>query len=306
MVKDFNYHLKNAISSYLENVISAIPKIIIGLFLFLIILFIGILIKKLANSYLYKKMGDKLLVNFVSRTILTIFIIFGLVIFFNQVGLGAAAGGLLAGAGVSALIIGLAFKDIGENLLAGFFLAFSRPFGMEDVIEAGGNLGTVKSLNLRNTHIRTYDGKDIFIPNAMLIKNQLINYSRDGLMRHSFIIGIDYDTDMISIFKKITDMLYSIPMIEKIREELKPFVLINDFGLNTVNIQIYYWTDDNNFEGSTILLKSEVMRKVLQMLVNDGYALPANIMELKNYDPLNPIRIHLEGQNFQNPNVKKG
>jgi small-conductance mechanosensitive channel len=304
MVNGFNSHFQDAISSYFENLISALPKIIIGLVLFLIILFIGVLIKRLSNSYLRKKLEDKLLVNFVSRTILTIFIIFGLIIFLNRVGLGAAAGGLLAGAGVSALIIGLAFKDIGENFLAGFFLAFSRPFGMGDVIESGGTLGTVKALNLRNTHIRTYDGKDIFIPNAMLIKNQLINYTRDGLMRHNFIVGIDYSTDMVSVFKKITDMLYSIPMIEK-RDELKPFVLINDFGPNTVNIQIYYWTDNENFEGSTILLKSEIMRQVLQMLVNDGFALPANIMELKNYDPIKPIRIQIEGQSFQIPDSKK-
>ncbi len=304
MVNDFETRFREALNSYWENFIAALPKIIIGLVLFLFILFIGILAKRLLSSYLHKKVGDKLLVNFISRTILTLFVIFGLIIFLNQIGLGTMAGGLLAGAGVSALIIGLAFKDIGENFLAGFFLAFSRPFGMGDVIEASGTLGTVRALNLRNTHIRTYDGKDIFIPNAMLMKNQLVNYTRDGLMRHSFIVGIDYGTDMISVFKKITEMLNKIPMIEK-RDELQPFVLINDFGPNTVNIQVYYWTDNKNFEGSTILLKSEVMRQVLHMLVKDGFALPANIMELKNYDPVKPIRIKLEGQQIQIPDPKK-
>ena len=65
-------------------------------------------------------------------------VIFGLLLFLGIVGLGKAASGLLAGAGVSAFIIGFAFKDIGENFLAGIIMAFDRPFRIGDVVEIAG------------------------------------------------------------------------------------------------------------------------------------------------------------------------
>jgi small conductance mechanosensitive channel len=66
--------------------------------------------------------------------------------FLNKIGLGDAVAGLLAGAGVTAIIVGFAFKDIGENLLAGIMLAFNRPFNIGNVVEIDGFVGTVKAL----------------------------------------------------------------------------------------------------------------------------------------------------------------
>tara|TARA_B110000046_G_scaffold47958_1_gene53064 strand:+ start:43216 stop:43455 length:240 start_codon:yes stop_codon:yes gene_type:complete len=68
----------------------------------------------------------------------------------------------LAGAGVTAILLGFAFKDIGENLLAGIMLAFNRPFTIGNVIELDGFLVTGKALQLRSTHLRTFDGRDIY------------------------------------------------------------------------------------------------------------------------------------------------
>src|SRR5690625_1388931 len=60
------------------------------------------------------------------------------IIFLNLIGYGALAASLVAGGGLTAVMIGFAFKDIGENFLAGFFLAFSRSFRENDLIETGG------------------------------------------------------------------------------------------------------------------------------------------------------------------------
>jgi small-conductance mechanosensitive channel len=58
----------------------------------------------------------------------------GFALALNLVGLRAVASGLQAGGGITAVVLGFAFREIGENLLAGFLLAFSRPFKVNDII----------------------------------------------------------------------------------------------------------------------------------------------------------------------------
>ena len=155
---------------YYTGVVEKAPEISVGIVALLFFIVLGILIRKLIIGRLKTRVKDTLLLNFIGRVIFVIFLIIGAVIFLNQIGLGSAAGGLLAGAGVSALILGFAFKDIGENFIAGFFLAFSRPFGIGDIVEVNGFMGNVKAMTFRNSHIRTFDGRDIFIPNSMMIR----------------------------------------------------------------------------------------------------------------------------------------
>src|SRR5690606_15890540 len=87
--------------------------------------------------------------------------VFGTVIALQILGLSGVAGSLLATGGLMAVILGFAFRSIGENLLAGVFLGFSRAFAVGDVIESSGHTGTVRDINLRSVHIRTADGRDI-------------------------------------------------------------------------------------------------------------------------------------------------
>ena len=113
--------------SQLQNqLIEKFPSIFWGLVSFALLIFLGILLRKLVQTRLRKRIDDVLLINFIGRVILILFVILGLIFFLNAIGLGTAAGSLLAGAGVSAIILGFAFKDIGENFIAGFFLAFSQ------------------------------------------------------------------------------------------------------------------------------------------------------------------------------------
>lgn len=97
------------------------------------------------------------------------------------------------------IILGFVFKDIGENFFVGFFLVFSRLFGIGDYIEVEGLIGIVKVLNFCNIYIWIFEGKDIFIFNVMLIKNFLINYICDGLLWYDFVIGIDYGNDILEV-----------------------------------------------------------------------------------------------------------
>jgi small-conductance mechanosensitive channel len=223
----------------------------------------------------------------------------GIVFFLNSIGLGTAAGSLMAGAGVSAIILGFAFKDIGENFLAGFFLAFGRPFGIGDLIEVEGIKGSVRAMNFRNTHVRTFDGQDIFIPNAMLIKNPLSNYTKDGLLRHKFILGIDYSDDIGAATKAVIQRLEKMEELEQ-SVGLEPFVMIQDFGTSTINLGIYFWINSKTQGRSVVAIKNEAMTAGLDALIKSGFSLPADIIELKIYQEGQPIPIRMLSQDQHN------
>ncbi len=278
--------------SYWENILDRTPEITLGLVLLLFFIFIGVFIRRIIENRLKKKVQDRLLLIFIGRAVLLLFTIIGIIVFLKQVGLGNAAGGLLAGAGVSALILGFAFKDIGENFLAGFFLAFSRPFKGGDIIEINSILGRVSEMTLRNTHIRTFDGRDIYVPNAILLKNPLTNYTKDGLMRHDFVIGIDYGEDITKVTKSILDTLYNMPNIVQ-KENLRPFVIINEFGTSTINLKIFFWINTFDFLGSLTVLKSSVLQGVISRLLKEKVILPADIVELKIYQDGQSIPIDI-------------
>jgi small-conductance mechanosensitive channel len=275
-----------------DQLIDKFPSIFWGLVSFVVLLFLGILLRWAVTNRLKRRVEDMLLVNFIGRIIMITFLLLGLIFFLNAIGLGTAAGSLLAGAGVSAIILGFAFKDIGENFLAGFFLAFSRPFGIGDLIQIEGVKGTVRAMSFRTTHVRTFDGQDIFLPNAMLIKNPLSNFTRDGLLRYNFVLGIDYGDDIGKAMKVVLDSLYELDELEQ-GSGLKPFIMIENFGTSTINLGIYYWINSLRQDRGVIEIKNAAMATALSALTKSGFSLPADIVELKIYQEGQPIPLRM-------------
>lgn len=96
---------------------------------------------------------------------------------------------------------------------------FSRPFDVRDLVVSGDFEGTVQSLELRHTYIRTVDGRDIYIPNADIIKRPLVNHTRDGVRRFTFKVGMDYGVDALQARVTVIEALHS---VEGVLDEPSP------------------------------------------------------------------------------------
>ncbi|MCA1750951.1 MAG: mechanosensitive ion channel family protein [Cryomorphaceae bacterium] len=258
---------------------------VIGVMLFAAFYFAGSVIRKLLLKRAAKKPERGVVYGFIGNVVMAVFIVFGISLFMNEMGWSKVMTGLLAGAGFISIIVGIAFKDIAENFLAGILLAFSRPFTIGDLLEVNGTVGRVLQLNLRNTHMRTGEGRDVFVPNSMLINRVLTNYTRDGLMRHHFFLGIDYDED---INKAMQTAMASIQENTLIEQEgmYKPYLLIDTFGESTISIKVFFWTNLREIEVSSAIIKSRVMKTVYEALRTAKISMPGNILEIKNYQPI--------------------
>jgi len=227
-------------------------------------------------------MDDPLLAAFLSRIIKITIVLFALMVVMNIIGLAGMAGGLLTGASISAVIFGFAFKDIGENFLSGIILAFNRPFRVGDIVELDSIKGKVVALNIRNTQIKSFDGKDIYIPNANVIKNPLINYTLDGFMRHEFSIGLDYGSDMEKAVAILKETIESIEGV--LKGDRGPSANLGNLNSSSYNVTVRYWlnTFDENYSSSSI--RNQAISQSITNLENAGFYLPGDIVELKNYN----------------------
>src|SRR6056297_2839318 len=187
--------LKEAFLAGYVSFIDFFPRLFIGVFSLIIVYMIGMGLASGVLQILKRSSFPSTYHSFFSKLIKGVALFLGVILFLNLIGYGTLAASLLAGGGLTAVMLGFAFKDIGENFLAGFFLAFSRPFTTDDVIETEGIRGQVKGIQLRHTHIRTSEGCDVFVPSAQLFTRPLHNYTLDGLRRGNFVVGIDYADD---------------------------------------------------------------------------------------------------------------
>ena len=281
-MENFWNDLLDQISAYYESIIALMPKLILGIVIILVFWYLSSLFKRWSGKWLRLRMDDPLLAVFLSRLVKATFLTIGLLAFLQVVGLGKAAGSLLAGAGISAFVIGFAFKDIGENFLAGILMAFKRPFRIGDVIESGDIKGTIIGLSLRDTQVKTFDGKDVYIPNGMILKNPIINYTIDGFLRQEFDVGLDYGSDISQAIKVILGALAKVPGI--LQNEKAPSVLVNELGSSSLNLKAYYWLDTFDHNVSGLEVKNQAVEHTLLALDAAGFNLPGTIIEIKNYN----------------------
>lgn len=282
MNNDFFNDLIASLESYYVDFLVLLPKLVLAVVSFYILLFIANKTRNFSNRRLTKQMDDPLLAAFLSRIIKTIIVLFALMVVMNIVGLAGIAGGLLTGASVSAVVIGFAFKDIGENFLAGIILAFNRPFRVGDTVELDGIKGKVVALNIRNTQIKSFDGKDIYIPNASVIKNPVVNYTLDGFMRHEFNIGLDYGSDTDQAIMILKETIAGIPGI--LDGDRAPTVHIGDLNSSSYNVTVQYWLNTFDPKISAATVRTQAIKEGMTNLENAGFYMPGDIVELKNYN----------------------
>ncbi len=264
----------------------------------IIFLIVGFLVSNFIQQRirrrLVKKSPNHITANFTSQ--IGGFILKSIVILSTLylLGLNTFTNKLLASAGLLTFVIGFALKDIGENFLAGIILAFKSPFKLDDLIEVNGIIGHVRDINIRETLVKTPDGKDVFLPNSIILKNPLYNYTIDGFLRYEFTLGIAYENNPTEAIKLILETVNNVEGV--LSDDRKPAITISELSTNTININVKFWIDTfkstrRSFHNN---IRSQVMNDVVEKLLGNGFTFPANIVEIKNYELSDKINLTMK------------
>ncbi|WP_069130518.1 mechanosensitive ion channel family protein [Rhodohalobacter halophilus] len=279
--------LESLIDSFLleiDQFIEFLPRLTIAIAIALIIYLIGRVVASIVVRILKRTDMPVTYHEFFRKLTSGVGIFIAFIIFLNLIGYSTLAASLVAGGGLTAVMLGFAFKDIGENFLAGFFLAFSRPFNTDDVIETENITGRVKSIQLRQTHIRTPDGSDVFVPSAQLFTKPLRNYTLDGLRRGNFTVGIDYNDD---VEKALNIILKTISETKGVLKKPAPSTSIKGFDPSFVDIQAFFWISAKDQELSLGVVRTRAMEQARKALIENGFTFSSDMTTAIDMRPVN-------------------
>lgn len=148
---------------------------------------------------------------------------------------------ILAAAG---LAIGMALQGSLGNFAGGVMIMIFKPFKIGDLIEAQGELGVVKQIEIFTTKVLTPDNKLVIIPNGALSNGNITNYSEEGILQIRHVIGVSYDADI----KQTKDVLMNVlTSQEKVLKDPAPTIDVTALNDSSVDFAVRPWVTVENY-----------------------------------------------------------
>jgi small-conductance mechanosensitive channel len=191
----------------------------------------------------------------------------------------ALVGAVLGTAGVLGVALGFAFKDILENYLAGILMSTRQPFAPHDHVVIDGNEGVIVSLNSRATVLMTLDGNHIRLPNALVFRSVILNYTRNPSRRFQVEVGIGVEEDLVRAQRIGVDELQRLPGV---LHDPPPRSLIVALGDSNVQMHFHAWVDQRTHDFARV--RSEGIRRVKLALEDAGMDMPEPIYRVQLTD----------------------
>lgn len=227
------------LETILQQVLAFIPRLIIAIAVFLLAIWLANWAGRLVQEAARRRDIDPELQMLFGRIARWAVIIVGTIVALQQVNFNVAA--FLGGLGIVGFTVGFALKDIAENFVAGILLLWQQPFDIGDAIEVQSYSGTVTDVSLRATEIRTFDGLQVFIPNAIVYGNPLTNFSHLPQRRVGLEVGVAYGTDLNQATSVALEAIQQVPGV--ITDDPVPAVVFRSFGESSIDFTLYYWVD---------------------------------------------------------------
>ncbi len=234
-MKDF----ENVIEKLEHIIIGYLPKIILALLILLIFYFFAKLVRNLSLKIFkktFKKHHD--FAKTFSVIVYFLFLITGIFLSLEILGLESILTKLIAGAGIIGIVAGFAFKDIASNAFAGFLLNIQRPFKLDDLVEIDSNFGSIKEIGWITTSIETIEGQVVFVPNQVIYNNTFTNYSKFNKRLVVLKSGVSYGDDLNHVKEVALNEVHKIDSL--LKNEVVDFYFTS-IGNSTYNFEIRFW-----------------------------------------------------------------
>ena len=156
--------------------------------------------------------------------------------------LGIDITGIIALTSVITLAVSLALQNALANVIGGFTLLYTHPFGSGDFVEIAGQSGTVSEVGIAYTKLVTPDNKLISIPNSAVVAAQIVNFSCTGTRRVDIAISASYDAPV----DKVEQVLQEAADVPFVLADPAPFTAVTSYGDHAINYVVRVWakTDD--------------------------------------------------------------
>jgi MscS family membrane protein len=230
--------------------------------------------KRFGND-LYQEIGI-----FIVKALKIIIVIIGIVAALQVWGINVSA--FIASLGLGGLAFALAAKDTAANLFGGLTLLADKSLKMSDWIKVGSVEGVVEEIGLRTTKIRTFEKSLITVPNQILANQPVENFSRRGIRRIKFRVGVTYDTPSTVLEQIVSDITNMLKNHSDIAQDATMLVRFDKFEDSSLSIFVYTFTSTANWS-RYLEIKEDVNIKIMKIIEqnNTEFAFPSQTLYLQ-------------------------
>ena len=228
------------------------------------------------ESMLAARKVDRALSSFISSLVSIVLRILLLISVASMIGVETTS--FIAMIGAAGLAIGLALQGSLANFAGGVLIMLFRPFRAGDWIEGQGVSGSVDSIQIFHTTLKTADNKVVIVPNGALSNGHITNYSREPRRRADINIGIDYSSDI----KKAREVLLEIAQDPRVHVDPAPVVFVTGLGDSAVNLSLRVWVATGDFWPVTFAFTEQAKERLTEAGI--GIPFPQRVVHLAKAD----------------------
>ena len=187
---------------------------------------------------------------------------------------------VIGGLGLLGVAVGLGAQDLFKNLIAGILILTEKRFVPGEWIRVDGVVeGTVEKINFRSTVVRRFDKGPVYVPNADLADNAVVNFTRMTHRRIKWLIGVEYKTtteQLKYIRDHVLDYILNHPEFAD-PPDVATFMRVDSFGPSSIDFLLYCFTRTTNW-GEWLRLKEELafeVKRVVEEGAGTAFAFPS-------------------------------
>jgi small conductance mechanosensitive channel len=253
-------------SNLMESIRAGIPNLLAALAIFVGGVYLARVLSNLVRRVLQRRKVPAGVSQLLAELVLWVIVGAGMIMalqrFFDVTA-------FLAGLGILGFAIGFALQDIMKNLAAGVLLLLQPPFHVGETIGVKGFDGTVLKIDLRATEMKAADGRVVILPNADLLANPIINYSRANPRRVDLTINLAHTSEPNVVRNIVLEAIESVPGFV---HEPEPLIVFNSLTDHALEMNINFWI--NVSKTDPVHAKDVMLVKVRSAFNKQGIEIP--------------------------------
>lgn len=227
----------------------------------------------------HSDLGESL-ANLLVSVLKSFVVIIGVITVFQEWGFNVS--GFLASLGLVGMAFALAAKDTAANLFGSLVIFTDRPFKIGDWVKTPDVEGTIESIGIRSTKVRTFAQALVSVPNGVLANTAILNWSEMGKRRIKMTIGVTYDTSS----EQMQSILEGIRTLLKNDAEIHPdtiFIHFTDFQDSALGIFCYFFTNTTNW-GEYVQVRERINLEIMRIVESNGasFAFPSQSLYIES------------------------
>ncbi len=223
------------------------------------------LLLKIIKSALEKTSIEETVRIFVANLLNTLLMVIIFIAAINQLGIETTS--IIAMLGAAGLAIGLSLQGSLANFAAGILVVIFKPYKVGDYIEAGSVAGTVLDIQIFSTVLKTPDNKIVIIPNGIIMKDSIVNYSGQATRRVDIIASCGYEDDIDKVKEILRDILNQ---EDRILAEPEPKIAVSELADNSINFIVRPWVNSSD----VLNVRYSILEQIKKRFDEEGISIP--------------------------------